>query len=57
MIEFRCEVCKQLRPQQMISVDKRDLSRLQHLPPGTMTRNVNYCNDRGSCIKRVKSIE
>lgn len=57
MIEFRCEVCKELRPQNLIAVDVRDLSKKYNLPPGTMKRNVNFCNYRKSCIDGVKQIE
>lgn len=49
-IRWRCEVCGNLRPDDKISVHTVDVSEKWGLPVRCAQRNVNYCNDRQSCI-------
>lgn len=54
-LTWTCHVCKDERPDQAISVHKRDISARYNLPQGTMTENVRYCNDRAACRENVFS--
>jgi hypothetical protein len=42
---WRCHVCGDERPDEKISVYKRE-----HHSPVRMTENIRYCNDRQPCI-------
>lgn len=57
---WRCDICGEERPDARISVHKVDIGVLslnghRPLPPGTMIRNVKYCNDEASCIEGAKN--
>ena len=45
---WKCDICHRERPDAKISVHKVDIGP-QTLPPGTMIRNVKYCNDDPAC--------
>lgn len=46
-MEWRCEICNKLRPDDKISVNKETYS-----PMGIeVDRNVNYCNDNLPCLE------
>jgi len=47
-LTWRCDICHRERPDASISVHKVDIGP-KHLPPGTVTRNVKYCNDNPAC--------
>lgn len=47
--KWKCHVCGSTRPDAQISVHKSDIGVEKGLPPGVMTQNVRYCNDRPSC--------
>ncbi len=47
---WRCEICKEQRPDEFIDVLKADLSSKHGLPPGTCTHNIKYCNDTIFCF-------
>lgn len=49
MREFRCEACEKMRPDDKISVVKRDMCRRLGVDPGMSERLVNYCNDNPDC--------
>lgn len=48
-LTWRCDLCHQERPDEKISVHKVDIGP-QNLPPGTVIRNVKFCNDNPVCI-------
>ena len=48
MLTWRCDICRDTRPDDKISVHKVDITP-QGFPPGTVIRNVKYCNDRPAC--------
>ena len=52
-IQFRCEACNRMRPNKLISVHKVDLGKAQNLPPGSLIRHLNYCNDSETCFAGV----
>lgn len=54
-ITWTCHVCGKERPDQLISVFKRDISHTFGLPTGTVQENVRYCNDSQSCFDRAQS--
>jgi hypothetical protein len=45
---WRCDICRQVRPDAQISVHKVDITP-EKFPPGSMIRNVKYCNDKPAC--------
>jgi hypothetical protein len=51
--EWKCESCGEKRPDAKISVVTNDLSKQFNLPPRTLQRNVNYCNDNPACHRRA----
>lgn len=49
-LTWRCDICRQERPDAQISVWKVDITRPDsRCPPWTITRNVKYCNDNPAC--------
>jgi hypothetical protein len=52
-MEFRCRVCKEMRPDAQISVKSLDTSKQFNMPLGTIRQNFNYCNDRDVCTARA----
>ncbi|TXH13233.1 MAG: hypothetical protein E6R03_11585 [Hyphomicrobiaceae bacterium] len=48
---WACHICGKTRPDEAISVFKRDESARINQPPGTMTRNIRYCNDDPRCTR------
>lgn len=64
MIEFRCDICGQLRPCELISeinyvisYDFSEKHKKHDLPVGTMKRNVKYCNDNKRCLEGAQIME
>ncbi len=53
--EWRCDVCKEVRPDGCISVRKSDISLEHGLPKGSFQQNVNYCNDNPDCVEKSKT--
>lgn len=51
-----CAVCGETRPDDKISVHKKDLSKDHGFPPGTFVHNIKYCNDREDCIKGAPNV-
>lgn len=51
---WTCHVCKEERPDSLISVVIHDMSTEYKLPPRSMKRNVRYCNDRTGCWKAAR---
>ena len=51
---WRCQICYRERPDVKISVHKVDIGP-KTLPPGTVTRNVKYCNDNPQCEEAAKN--
>ena len=49
-LTWTCHICKEERPDDKISVFKRDLN----LRGIIITENVRYCNDRPACIDGAK---
>lgn len=47
-LTWRCNICHNVRPDEKISVHKIDIGP-RDLPPGTVVRNVKYCNDNPAC--------
>lgn len=47
-ISWECDICHAERPDEKISVHKADITPAK-FPPGTVTRNVKYCNDNSAC--------
>lgn len=45
-LTWRCDICREERPDDKISVHKVDLYPDR---PGVAIRNVKYCNDRSAC--------
>jgi len=45
---WKCDICRAERPDVFISVHKLDIGP-KEFPPGTMVRNVKYCNDNPAC--------
>lgn len=53
MISWTCHVCKDERPDHLISVCKSKVA----LEGGIVVdQNVRYCNDRKECIERAPGI-
>lgn len=51
---WHCDVCRAERPDAKISVHKVDIGP-ENLPPGTVVRNVKYCNDNPRCEDGAKN--
>lgn len=47
-VMIRCDICKTLRRDDQIDVHKIDMHPEQ---PGTVVRNVKYCNDKPACFE------
>jgi hypothetical protein len=47
-VTWKCDICHAERPDARISVHKVDITP-ETLPPGTVTRNVKFCNDNLRC--------
>jgi|HubBroStandDraft_2_1064218.scaffolds.fasta_scaffold36907_4 hypothetical protein len=47
-LSWKCDICHDERPDEQISVHKADIGP-PNFPPGMVTRNVKYCNDRPAC--------
>lgn len=47
---WRCEICKEFRPDEDIDVLSYPLKVDGEVMPGA-TRNLKYCNDRDACIE------
>ncbi len=54
MILFSCSICKKQRPDEKISVLKRDMGKEHGLEPGVMTEHVQYCNDSPACVEEAQ---
>ena len=48
--EWKCDVCSKVRSDERINVMVADGSEVNNLPPGTLKRNIKYCNDDSVCI-------
>jgi hypothetical protein len=46
-LTWRCDICRQVRPDAAISVRKIDIGPADS--PGIVIRNVKYCNDNPTC--------
>lgn len=55
MITWKCHICGRIRPDNCISVYKRDVGYQYNLPPDTIHEHIRYCNDNEECIKRSKN--
>lgn len=55
-VSWICNVCRQRRPDQFISVRRIDLSADFHAPPETIMQNTRYCNDRPYCIAQAPHV-
>lgn len=55
IITWTCHICGQERPDEQISVHKRDVSKEYGLPAGTMKENVRYCNDNPDCTRKAET--
>jgi len=53
-ITWSCHICKEIRPDEKISVRKTDLSKEADMPEGSIIENVRYCNDKPECIEKSK---
>ncbi len=54
---WKCHICGDERPDEYISVFTRDTSANNMLPPGTVTQNVRYCNDKEDCTEKAKTYD
>lgn len=45
---WKCDICREERPDAFISVYKVDITP-KNLPPGSVVRNVKYCSDDPAC--------
>ena len=54
MLTWTCHICSEERPDEKISVYKKDISEDHNLPEGTMQQNVRYCNDKLECGQAAK---
>ena len=54
-LTWKCHICGDERPDNMISVHTTDLSEERGLPAGTMKQNVRYCNDNAECTEKAKT--
>lgn len=52
-LTWRCDICRQERPDKFISVHKVDITP-QGMQPGTVVRNVKFCNDNPDCEAAAK---
>lgn len=57
ILSWKCDICKERRPDEKISVHKVDISGNFNLPEGYVTRNIKYCNDREECQKGTIEIK
>ena len=55
-LTWTCHVCGEERPDKKISIRTRDISAEYNLPPGTVTENIRYCNDRRSCAEPAQTM-
>lgn len=54
-LTWRCDICLQERPDKFISVHKVDITgEGDGLPPGSVVRNVKFCNDNPECEAAAK---
>ena len=51
MLEWKCHICKEKRPDSKISVHARPVK----VGGITVTQNVRYCNDRPACVEGAKT--
>jgi len=49
MLTWNCDICDRERPDDKISVYKRDVGQEHGLPDGVMQQNIKYCNDNIEC--------
>lgn len=54
-LTWTCWVCREVRPDDKISVATIDTSEQYDLAPGTMKVNTNYCNDRPECEAKARA--
>ena len=54
-LEWSCHICKEVRPDEFISVAVHDNSKVLGVPEGTVQSNVRYCNDNKDCEEKAKS--
>ena len=52
---WTCHICNRERPDDKISVYKTDISTEMHLPSGSASQYVRYCNDNPDCIEKAKT--
>lgn len=57
MLTWTCHICGEERPDEKISVYKKDISEDHNLPEGTMEHNVRYCNDKLECGQAAKGYD
>ena len=54
-LTWRCDICGKERPDAKIAVHRVDITPAGNgLPPGTVTRNVKYCNDTFACMQAAR---
>lgn len=46
-LTWRCDICREMRPDEKISVWKVDIG--PKALPGAVIRNVKFCNDKPAC--------
>ncbi len=54
---WRCDICKERRPDALIVVHSIDISTLHGSPPGSTLANVKVCKDRPECFDHRKAVE
>lgn len=52
---WRCHICGEMRPDRFIRVFKTDISAEHGMPPGTITQNVRYCEDKAECVIKAQT--
>ena len=52
---WTCHICKEERPDAVISVRRKPLVGVNGVPSRIISENVRYCNDKPECIEASRT--
>lgn len=53
-ITWKCQICGEIRPDDMIGVVTTDISEENGMRLGMMKMNTKYCKDKKECVESAK---
>lgn len=56
-LTWTCHICNKSRPDDKISVYKKDIGHENGLPEGIVQQNIRYCNDDISCREAAENYD